>query len=300
MHSTLALVLNGALTLTQPVPADSVVWLPLSYDVIYSLPYGGPSWSPDGRDVTFVYFDYTLPQYFDQRVEILRADGTRQQCPLEVFTSRGRATWSPLADEIAVFNGSKLEILAPDDCHRIRTLETIGWNPSWSRDGQRIAFETTTAVMTESAASSDLRFVVSDATQPDWSPDGRRIVFVRGHNLWTVLIDGTNERQITASGHDEWPAWSPVGHRIAFTRRDPGSGRQSVWIAAEDGGGATRITPEVEGQDRARPWWSRDGTRLGYFVLDGVQYRIGLGVMPYPMPSPVRANTWSELKRAYR
>jgi TolB protein len=47
---------------------------------------------------------------------------------------------------------------------------------------------------------------------PCWSPDGRHIVFQKGstnrEQIWMMLADGTNVKQLTTSGHNTQPNWS--------------------------------------------------------------------------------------------
>src|SRR5262249_46288424 len=156
-------------------------------------------------------------------LEVWSLDGTESQCWIATYAFQG-AAWSPIAKEIAVASP-----LPPSDCHGIRVFEVDRAYPSWSHDGERIAFgnyatyptcnrSADGAVWTEASNGGDSRQVVNNGTLPDWSPDDRSVVFVRAGNLWTIGIDGTNERQITDSGNDTWPAWSPDGRYIAFTR----------------------------------------------------------------------------------
>jgi TolB protein len=48
--------------------------------------------------------------------------------------------------------------------------------------------------------------------RPSWAPDGRHIVFESTRSgtrqIWTMLADGSQPRQLTTAGHNESPNWS--------------------------------------------------------------------------------------------
>src|SRR5438477_413968 len=78
---------------------------------------------------------------------------------------------------------------------------------------------------------------LKDVRDPQCAPDGKSIAFVvsqidvkedkpgSGH-IWTVGIDGQNERQITSSTDSESsPRFSPNGRYLSFTSERPGKAK---------------------------------------------------------------------------
>jgi Tol biopolymer transport system component len=101
------------------------------------------------------------------------------------------------------------------------------------------------------------------AYDPDVSPDGRSVVFARKtgdrSELFTIGLDGTNLRPITASGDGvEWsgPRWSPQGDAIVAARLLPGG-----WLDLVRVDPATGAVEQLT-HDRAKdvePTWTPDG-----------------------------------------
>jgi len=96
-------------------------------------------------------------------------------------------------------------------------------SPSWSGDGQRIAFDshkgsgvTGSHVMVVNADGTELRDL-GKGLLPSFSPDGRRIVFCQynGSNICIMKVDGTGKKEVMKGG---WaPKWSPDGSKIAIS-----------------------------------------------------------------------------------
>ena len=72
-----------------------------------------------------------------------------------------------------------------------------------------------------------------DADDPAWSPNGRRIAFTRKGSVYTVRVDGLDERLLASGAH---PAWAPDGNRIVFDRDD------QIVSVRWDGGAARVVT----------------------------------------------------------
>ena len=97
-------------------------------------------------------------------------------------------------------------------------------NPSWSPDGQRVAFAWTQGyeiggfnIFWMDVASRKPIQLTKDSgvnENPWFAPDGLHLVFSskRGNStqLFTMLVDGTNVRALTQSGNNTQPMWAPA------------------------------------------------------------------------------------------
>lgn len=105
---------------------------------------------------------------------------------------------------------------------RLSSGEGEAVNPSWHPDGQHIAFAWTKGydpgnynIFIMDVATREYVQLTHGAGRnenPTWAPDGRHLVFSsnRGgsNQIWTMLGDGTQLRQLTTQGNNEKPVWS--------------------------------------------------------------------------------------------
>lgn len=162
-----------------------------------------------------------------------------------------------------------LQMLVGPTCQEGSTAPCAA-NASWSRDGQRIAFDRGGAIRTMDADGTDREtFTVAGLfalARPAYDPsgtniafqgvdrDGKRDIHIRN------LISGAVRRLTFAGGAE--PAWSSDG-RIAFTRAG------NIYVINADGSAKRRIT----GKGGVQADWSPDSQRL-IFVRGGNVYRV--------------------------
>jgi hypothetical protein len=97
--------------------------------------------------------------------------------------------------------------------------------------------------------------------EPTWSPDGQRIAFasnrdggVLDFDIYVMGADGSNQTSLTTNhGFNRLPAFSPDGQRIAFTgERADG---MKLRVINADGGGEIVVAGAAAGAREADPDW---------------------------------------------
>jgi Tol biopolymer transport system component len=211
--------------------------------------YADPSVAPDGRAIAVVH---SLPRFAD-----MNAEGV-----IATFTMDG---------------GEPLWITDP--------LPRVG-DPSWSPEGDRIAFAASTSngrlpgIYVIDADGSDMRLVVKldgvTLSAPDWSPDGKSLVFVAlsaseseadlmEPDIYRVGLDGTGLTNLTQTpAVGEWsPSWAPTGSGIAFHRNDP-TKRNRIQIMDIQGRHIRTVFDESGSIEIGELDWSPDGERIAF------------------------------------
>jgi TolB protein len=182
-----------------------------------------PAWSPDGGQIAFM-----SSQGGDPQIYICDADGSHLH---KVTFSAGVSTspaWNPKTGKQIIFvsdrGGEPVLYLANSDGSSVEKLDMpdMGYvvDPSWSPNGQLLAFSWRRPsgnfdIYIMDIVTRQLVELTRDAgrnERPSWAPDGRHIVFESTRNgarqIWTVLADGSQPKQLTFEGQNESPNWS--------------------------------------------------------------------------------------------
>ncbi len=147
---------------------------------------------------------------------------------------------------------------------RLTTDPGAEMHPTWSPDGQSIAFDGTRGGvaglwrMSVSGGEATVQLLTAPGGWPDWSPDGTRIVFPDPAGFLAVPAAGGTPTRIGNGGG--MPAWSRDGAFLAFARNNTAE----LWVM-DVASGAERIVATEP--SNMYPEWGPEG-RI-YFVASG-------------------------------
>jgi len=214
-----------------------------------------PSWSQDGEQVAFYFFDPGT-----QITTVYTVDLTQTELEPELLTDQGTydlefgaLKWSPEGESILFYTVDVLEIA---DIYKI---------------------DTATGTVTDVFAET-----VFDDLAPDWSPDGSRFVFASNrpnkddpiYDLYLADANGENLVRLTENNGEGWvdtlPAWSPGGSKIAFFRYNfiPGEdfegGPQGLWWYDVESTEFGLLYEMAVATEELPPVWSPNGKYLAF------------------------------------
>ncbi len=182
-----------------------------------------PSFTPDGSHIV-----YSAKVDRTQRIFLANLDGSD---PRPVTTSElddAEPEVNPRTGRQIVFSSGRsgpqqvyVCNIDGSDVQRLTDGTGEASNPSWSPDGQFIAFAWT---RNHGAGRYNI-FIMELATQkllpltdddncnenPSWDPGGAHIVFSSkrsgAYQIWTMLANGTGLQQLTTAGNNTTPVW---------------------------------------------------------------------------------------------
>ena len=252
-----------------------------------------PSWSPDGKRIAFMsdrdgHFDMPgrLPNY---EIYVMDADGGNPQNLTNDPNNDVSPSWSPDGERI-VFSSERdgnrdgnqenyeIYVMDADGNNQQRLTDNDFYDsaPSWSPDGERIAFVSrrdghfigdfglTSEIYVMDADGKNTRRLTNNRktdVAPSWSPDGKWIAFASDRKgddvnfeIYVMDADGGNQRRLTNNRKsDTVPSWSSDGKRIVFSSyRD---GNAEIYVMDNDGGNQQKLTNNPRHTNGGPAWF---------------------------------------------
>jgi TolB protein len=185
-----------------------------------------PAWSSDGQNLAF-----SSSRTGNTEIYSVTSSGGNLRRLTENKGPDVSPTWNPKTNaQIAWVSGRtglpQIYTMASDGGNATRvTDQGYAVSPSWSPNGQFLAFAWVRHYGPGQPGASDIYIMDIASKQwaqlthdggrndfPSWSPDGRHIVFQSNRTgklqIWTMLADGSEQRQLTKSGDSSQPNWS--------------------------------------------------------------------------------------------
>jgi TolB protein len=185
-----------------------------------------PAWAPDGIKLALSSSRGGYPNIYVMDASGGNANRVTSGKGPDVAPSWNRKTGSQIAF-VSGRSGLPQVYTMEADGTNVQRMTDQGYavSPNWSPNGQFLTFSWMRKYGPGEPGSNDIYLMDIASKQwvqlthdsgrndyPSWSPDGRHIVFQKGptgrEQIWMMLADGTNAKQLTTSGHNTQPNWS--------------------------------------------------------------------------------------------
>ncbi len=185
-----------------------------------------PAWSADNKSLAF-----SSSRSGDPEIWVSDSNGGKAERLTNIKGPDVAPTWNPRSNsQLAWVSGRtglpQIYVMDADGTN-VQRMTDGGYaiSPSWSPNGLFLTFSWNRKYGPGAPGGQDI-YVMDIATKkwiqlthgsgsndfPSWAPDGRHIVFERSldgkADIWSMLADGTDQRQLTHDGHSFMPNWS--------------------------------------------------------------------------------------------
>ncbi len=224
-----------------------------------------PRFSPSSQEITYMAYGQG-----DPRVYLYNIDTNQHEVvgnfPGMSFSPR----FSPDGQSVimSLQEGANTNIFVMDlrskATTRLTNTQAIDTSPSYSPDGSHICFESDRGgqpqiyVMAASGGPAQrISFGEGEYNTPVWSPRGDYIAFTKiVSSMFAIGVmkpDGSGERILTESFHNEGPTFAPNGQVIMFFRDPGGTSGPSLFTVDISGRNEQRVPTPNYASD---PAWS--------------------------------------------
>ncbi|WP_315836122.1 hypothetical protein [Bradyrhizobium prioriisuperbiae] len=190
-----------------------------------------PCFSPDGSKIAFTRFrsGYNKGASDIMMVNVTGGAPTKLSMVVAQNVNLPGSCWDAATNQIVFTadpdDGDQIFVVTATANGAVRQVsqftDKVGWEPSFSPDGQWIVFEAHALGGSESSPGA----------------------------IWKIRTDGKESKQLTLNGDDRQPNWSPRGDLIVFqARRSVGSSSWDIYTIAPDGSGLRTVVNSGKGE----------------------------------------------------